>query len=177
MNIEANTTKTKARGLIPDYVVDSVFNIDFRGLQTLGIRCLVLDVDHTLVSYRVHVLDDTMRDFLLDQKSRGYIEKIFLASNSTRNLNAIADSIGASVMQPHFARKPAGAYFKKLQRMLEYRPQEVVMVGDKLLTDILGGNRAGFVTVLVTPIGPDRLFDRLLMRRIWSQLYLKRYKK
>jgi len=32
------------------------------------------------------------------------------------------------------------------------KKEEVVVIGDQLLTDVLGGNLAGFYTILVVPI-------------------------
>ena len=176
MNIDQN--HTKARGLIPDYMVAGVADIDFAGLYGIGIRCLVLDVDHTLVRYNTALLDDTLRDFLLAQKRAGYIEQICIASNSNRDLSSIASSIGAQTLRAgRFIKKPSRLYFGRLLKELKREPHEVVMVGDKLLTDIWGGNRAGLLTILVNPIGPDRLFDRLLMTRWWGRRYVRRFRK
>jgi predicted HAD superfamily phosphohydrolase YqeG len=49
------------------------------------------------------------------------------------------------------------------------------MVGDKLLFDVWGGNRAGLVTVLVQPIGPDQWFDRVVRIRFWERMVLRRW--
>ncbi len=157
-------------------VVGGVEDIDFALLHRRGIRALVLDVDHTLVKYNTTILDSKTRDFLLAQKQAGLIDQICIASNSRRDLSAIAESIGAQTLRVgRFIKKPSSTYFKLLLRELKRPPYEVVMVGDKLLTDILGGNRAGLVTVLVNPIGPDRLFDRLIMRRLWGRWYVRRF--
>lgn len=35
---------------------------------------------------------------------------------------------------------------------MDLRPQEVAMVGDRLFTDVLAGNRLGLFTILVEPM-------------------------
>ncbi len=45
--------------------------------------------------------------------------------------------------------KPSPAMFLEAARILGTEPAETGMIGDRLDTDILGGERAGFVTVLV----------------------------
>jgi HAD superfamily phosphatase (TIGR01668 family) len=37
-------------------------------------------------------------------------------------------------------------------KMMGAQPQETIMIGDQLMTDIFGGNRLGLYTVLVLPI-------------------------
>jgi len=39
-------------------------------------------------------------------------------------------------------------------------PAQVALVGDRLFTDVLAGNRLGLFTVLVKPIDPDGLPSR-----------------
>ena len=51
---------------------------------------------------------------------------------------------------------------------------EVVVVGDQVLTDVFGGNRAGFYTVLVVPIASTDGFltrvNRKVERRVLKRL-------
>jgi len=51
---------------------------------------------------------------------------------------------------------------------------EIVVIGDQVLTDVLGGNRAGFSTILVVPIveTDDKItrFNRKIERRILNKL-------
>lgn len=46
-------------------------------------------------------------------------------------------------------RKPDGRIFRIALENLDLRPDEVVMVGNRISADILGGNRVGMKTVLI----------------------------
>lgn len=167
---------SKATGLAPDYFADSVRDIDFKQLHARGIRYLVLDVDHTLVLYKAMEIDAPTAQFLHEQREAGYIQDIYIASNSRRDLSRIADALEATIIRPSRfkRRKPKQRFFDEVIKAVGCKPEQAVMVGDKLVMDIWGGNRAGMYTVLVSPIGPDMLFDRIIRRRFWNKQYLKR---
>ena len=61
---------------------------------------------------------------------------------------------------------------KKLQIKWELRLEEAVVIGDQLLTDVFGGNRGGFHTILVTPVsqsdGINTKINRFIERRIMA---------
>ena len=52
----------------------------------------------------------------------------------------------------------------------ELTKEEAVVIGDQLLTDVFGGNRSGFHTILVVPVaqtdGFSTKFNRFVERRI-----------
>ena len=51
------------------------------------------------------------------------------------------------------AKKPLKRGFKKELKAIDHQNRaEVVVIGDQIMTDILGGNRMGFYTILVEPI-------------------------
>jgi HAD superfamily phosphatase (TIGR01668 family) len=162
--------------LIPDLIVDSVVDLDFSHVPLKKVRHVVLDVDHTLMMRRGAMIDQPIKEFLIDLKRRRVIDTLFLASNSRRDLSYIASEIGAVVVPTKsYVFKPRGAYFRHLLRAIDAEPAQVVMVGDRMLTDILGGNRAGMVTILVSPIGPDSFISRLLLRRPFGRWYLRHF--
>ena len=53
---------------------------------------------------------------------------------------------------------------------MDIKKEETVVIGDQLLTDVLGGNRGGFHTILVVPVaqtdGMATKFNRIVERRI-----------
>lgn len=51
---------------------------------------------------------------------------------------------------PEILGKPSRAFFDLAMRRLKVTPQEAVMVGDNVETDIKGGKEAGLLTILVT---------------------------
>ena len=165
----------KAHGFEPDYFARTIEAIDVAVLRQRGVRYLVLDVDHTLAPYNALELSSQTRAYLHTVKQDLGIERIYLASNSRRDLTAIATSIDAVVIRSTlFRRKPRKVFFMNVLAIIKCRPLEVAMVGDKLIPDIWGANRVGMVTILVDPIGRDVFLDRMLLRRFWKQWYLKR---
>jgi hypothetical protein len=74
------------------------------------------------------------------------------------------------------ARKPLGRAFKTAAKEMGLKKEEVVVIGDQVLTDVLGGNYAGFYTILVVPIvetdGKITRINRKFERRILN--YMRR---
>lgn len=60
---------------------------------------------------------------------------------------------------------------------LKLRPEEVAMVGDQLLTDVMGGNRLKLYTFLVRPVAQSdgfvTRFNRFVERRVFNDLQRK----
>ena len=59
--------------------------------------------------------------------------------------------------------------FREIRKIGNYKPEEMCMIGDQVMTDILGGNRVGIKTILVNPMSKDDLlftkFFRMLEKR------------
>lgn len=168
---------SKSHGFVPDYFATSVQTIDYDELRRHGVRYIALDVDQTLTHNRAVVLDEAVAKLLNGKVRDGVIEGIFIASNSRRNLDEIAKNVNAGrVRATRFIRKPGRQYYKRLLRQAKCAPHEIAMIGDRLFTDVLGGNRAGLVTVMVDPHGPDMWIDRLTRMRTIEKRYLKRHR-
>ena len=165
----------KASGLVPDYFCDTVRDIDIELLAKHGVKYLVFDVDHTLTYYNGNEIDPKTAAYLNGHVIAGHLQGLYLASNTLRDLSPLGADINApSIRASLQTRKPQKRYFAKVLATIGCQPHEVAMVGDRLINDIWGGNRSGMVTILVKPVGPDLLFDRLILRRYFGNRYLKK---
>ena len=54
--------------------------------------------------------------------------------------------------------------FKKVQKILQEKPENIAIVGDQIFTDIVGGNRCKMFTILVDPIAERDIWITLLKR-------------
>lgn len=116
---------------------------DIRGL---GAKIILLDADNTS-SY-----DNTTnplpgsRDWVEQRKEEGF--SVLLLSNAKRDrAKILADHYDIPVIA--LAGKPFTPGFRRAEKKLHCAPQDMVMIGDQLFTDILGANRAGVHTIYV----------------------------
>lgn len=75
------------------------------------------------------------------------------------------------------ARKPLTRAFQQALHDMKLKKEEVVVIGDQLLTDVFGGNRIGLHTILVVPVAQtDGFFTRVnrnIERRILNVMRKK----
>lgn len=162
----------------PSYYAESVTDIDFAELHSRGVRVAAFDVDSTLVPFDQIELSSESERYLLAAKEAGHVEEFYIATNRrSNNIEALAASIGAQVIHALSARdsKPWGSFFERLLDKIDREPQECAMVGDKVFTDILGGNRAGMQTVLVEKLGEDSKQDKIMPFRRIEKYLVTRY--
>ncbi len=164
------TPKKAESHFLPDFMASSLLAVDFAQLAKAGVRYVAIDADGTLAEYRQSTIDEATKKHLM--KQRKYIDDWCIASNRvTSGLDQLGQVIDAQVVPTNpLARKPRARYFR---RVIEHfgadRPEEIAMIGDKLLADVWGANRAGMVSVWVEQLGPDSLSDRLFRVRQWEQ--------
>lgn len=167
---QVNTPK-----FVPDYMASSVSDIDFTLLKKRGVKFIAFDADSTLVPFRGTVLSNDLQVLL--KKQRGLFEDWCIASNRPiNNLGLLGESMAAKIIRPiGLRRKPQGAFFERVVRHFNTEPDKIAMIGDKLIADIWGAKRAGFVTVWVESIGPDSPWDRLFQTRRLEKHLMKRF--
>ncbi len=136
---------------LPDCLLTSVLSLTPVLCRDLDVTHLVFDVDRTLAPKKSMVLTDAYRKHLVGLRKAGL--KIYIGSNARRDLRPLAESVGAVIIPPtRVSFKPFRSYFRGTSKMIRAAPVHTAMVGDRIINDIVGANRAGFVTILVDPV-------------------------
>jgi uncharacterized protein len=153
--------------LKPDFNLKNIYKIDLELLKKMGIKAIFFDLDSTImVSKSGEYLEETDKwlkkvdeyffiAVITNNKKCEYLEKV----KSISNFQIIGN-----------AKKPSTKVMKKLLHKINITPCEVVIVGDRPLTDILAGKILGAKTILVGSINADNegwetRFIRWLERR------------
>ncbi len=162
------------RAIRPHEEVMSLRQVDWRRLWTQGIRALLFDLDNTLCLWRSGEFPRATAVLLRRLKSQGF--KIAVLTNArlppASPVRAALAELGIPLIER--AKKPLPWGFRRALRSLGANPGEAAVIGDQLLTDVLGGRLLGLYTVLVPPLSPrearrtkvNRALERLLGRRL-----------
>ena len=159
--------------LYPNELFNNVREIKFDFLKKNRINALILDVDNTLIDYDKNLDVETVK-WANDLKEKGI--KLYILSNSNKKekVKTVAEKL--NIEYEYFGKKPLKMGFKKVQKKLEEKPENIGVVGDQIFTDVLGGNRCKMFTILVEPIAEKDIWITLLKRPIENAIKNK-YKK
>jgi uncharacterized protein len=153
---------------LPDEHVKSILEITPEHLQKLGIKGIITDLDNTLVEWDRPSATPQLIKWFEDMK-RNQIQVTIVSNNRSRaRVKIFSDPLGIPFIFQ--AKKPMGQAFRKAISQMNLKKEETVVIGDQLLTDVLGGNRGGFHTILVVPVaqtdGFFTKFNRFVERRL-----------
>ncbi|MFV0250314.1 MAG: YqeG family HAD IIIA-type phosphatase [Bacilli bacterium] len=144
---------------VPDMYQNNIFTVNYQKLKTQGIKCLLFDLDNTLVPYRLKTSDSKTKELFDKLKDMGF--KVIIFSNSPRiRVKPFKEELEVEIISS--AKKPSKCSFENIMSTYKYNETEIAIIGDQLLTDILGGNRVGITTILVNPIDSfDPIWTRI----------------
>ncbi|MBD2252935.1 YqeG family HAD IIIA-type phosphatase [Nostoc parmelioides] len=136
--------------LQPDLILaGSVLNLTPDIIQHHQLKGLVLDVDETLVPMTVGDASPELKEWVEQIRS---VTALWLVSNNMSE--ARIGGIARSLNLPYYlgAAKPSRRKIRAALQAMNLPVEQVGMVGDRLFTDVLAGNRLGMFTILVEPI-------------------------
>lgn len=140
--------------LRPDRVFDGYEQIEGQELARRGIRLLLCDLDYTLAPKSQREPDETVRRWIGQMRQAG-VEVMILSNNrSPARVERFCRDLGIDYVG--HAGKPSPRGYRQAMEKAGVTPGETAMLGDKLLTDVLGANRSGAWAVMVEPAGGPR---------------------
>lgn len=139
--------------LQPDLVAPGTLaELPLHQLLAQGIRALVLDVDRTLLPRRGSELPEPMEAWL--RRAQQTLPLHLFSNNPSRSrIGGVAEQLGVAFTTS--AGKPRRGPLQRVIEQLDLPHAQVAIVGDRVFTDVLAGNRLGLYTVLVKPVDPQ----------------------
>jgi len=163
----------------PDMYIKDIYMINYKRLKTMGIKCILFDLDNTLVPYYKQKPTRKIKDLIEKLKDMGF--KVIIFSNSGKKRLTPFKNI-LEVDCSYSSRKPRKKKFNKVLVEYKFDQSEVAIIGDQIITDIFGGNRIGIFSILVKPISSrepiwtkfNRLREKSKVRKLEKKDMFKR---
>jgi len=129
-----------------------IYEISQSELQKKGIHCLLLDVDGTLVNRNSTKVPKSVKTWISESKK---LFSLYLISNnpSKKRIAKIAQEL--NLRYKYNASKPRKRVILNTIKEVDYEVKNIAIIGDRIFTDIIVGNRCNIKTILVKRLKRD----------------------
>jgi uncharacterized protein len=134
----------------PTLIVEDITTIDLNWLWAKNIRGFIFDLDNTIMAPHAGSLETHIKDWLAQVHEMGFRSVVVSNNKRAQYIKEAEVVLGFPAIAN--AGKPRRKFLRKALEMLELKAEQVVVVGDRPLTDIWGGQRLGAHTILVDPL-------------------------
>ena len=159
---------------VPFAHAKNIYEINADFYKKHGVKVLFIDLDNTLDSYRLYIPSKRAVDYIKYLTNKG-IKPVIISNNRGERVSTYANHLKVEYLS--MAGKP---FPKKILQQIESRglqKDEVMLVGDQLITDVTVAKKAGIRVVLTEKLVKEdqpttrinRLFDRPIRK------YLKKH--
>lgn len=138
--------------LKPDLNLKNIFELNTQTLKEMGVKALFLDLDSTVMISKSGIFCDKMMCWFEEMRKDFYIA-IITNNKNLDYLKCVKNAVDFKVIEN--ANKPCAKKMKTLIKQLFMKPEEIVMIGDRPLTDILAGKICRTKTILVGSINEN----------------------
>lgn len=153
----------------PTWKVNSIFAITPAQLIQKNIKAVIVDLDNTLLPWNEMNHSVDMEQWITNLRANG-LGIYLLSNNNYGRVAKVAEPLELKFSAS--ALKPRGKYFRYAIEDLKVDAENVVVIGDQLITDVLGANRRRLKSILVKPMVPhdniftwaNRTLERVLLK-------------
>ncbi|MBF0714724.1 YqeG family HAD IIIA-type phosphatase [Gemelliphila palaticanis] len=146
----------------PDDFIEEYDFIDVEYMNMHNKKVIISDLDNTLISWDSKKDTKQLTKWLNRMKKAGF-DIIVVSNNSEERVREFCEKLNLQYVAE--AKKPFSNGFKKALEKLGKKPEEAIILGDQVLTDILGAkNLGGAMSVLVKPISKTDAFRTRINR-------------
>jgi len=131
-----------------------IYNISQSELQKIVINSLLLDVDGTLVNRKSNMIPKAVKNWITESKK---LFSLYLISNnpSKKRIAKIAKEL--NLRYKCNASKPRKKATIQAIKEVNFESKNIAIIGDRIFTDIIVGNRCDIKTKLVKRLNREGL--------------------
>lgn len=139
---------------LPDIYQKSIYAIDYDNLHERGIKCLLFNIDNTIVTYGSSEATSRLINLINDLKVNFKI--VLFSDVSSSRMKILKNVLGCDMY--HHPVKAKEKNIIDIMKSYYLEEPEMAIISDSLIRDIYLGNRVGITTILVNPISKNTGF-------------------
>lgn len=149
---------------VPDRVVNHYSELTAQQLLNDKIKLFLCDIDNTLVEPDEPYISDEALGYIESIKAVG-IEVVLISNNTTDRVNVFNESLNLKTYP--MALKPLPKVYSQIKKDFPHlEANEMLSLGDQVMTDVLGSNLAGIKVVLTQRFVEKDLFVTKINRML-----------
>ncbi|WP_267905316.1 YqeG family HAD IIIA-type phosphatase [Limosilactobacillus fastidiosus] len=156
----------------PTWMVESIYSVSPEQLKAHGIHAVFSDLDNTLIAWNNPEGTPELHQWMSELEEAG-VPLIVISNNSKERVAKAVKVLNLPFMSRSL--KPLSFGITRARKKLGLSKDEVVMVGDQLMTDMLAAHQAGVRSILVKPIVETDKWttrmNRFLEKYVWRRLH------
>lgn len=157
--------------IVPTYHAKSIYEVDPHFYAKINVKVLLLDLDNTLDSYRTKLPSQKTIDYINKLKELN-IRPIITSNNRGKRVARYATALNIEYLS--LVNKPFKRRLLKKLKKLNIDPNDCLIIGDQLLTDVRCGCRAKIRTMYTDKLVKEdsffthfnRVFEKPLRARL-----------
>lgn len=163
-----------AKFLKPTWFMDSLNELNTDVLISNNIKTIFFDLDNTLIPFYEELPYESTKEFINGLKNKGF--NIYVISNNHyERVSKFSSEINCKFS--YMSYKPLPFKLNKFIKKENLYKNEIIIIGDQLITDILCSKLLKIKSILMTPACNDDLKETKLNRFIDNIIRKKQVKK
>nr|WP_216656354.1 MULTISPECIES: YqeG family HAD IIIA-type phosphatase [unclassified Enterococcus] len=155
----------------PTWLIERIYHIKPADFQSRGFKAVLVDLDNTLIAWDNPNGTKELRDWLKEM-AEAEMPVLVVSNNNAKRVKKAVEPFGILFISR--AMKPFSLGIKRALKQLCLNKNEVVFIGDQLMTDIRAANRVGIKSILVRPLVESDAWstkiNRAREKRVWRKL-------
>ena len=157
----------------PTYLIKNTFDIKASDLKKIGIKSVFSDLDNTLVTWDNKDANKKLKIWL-DDLRKNNIQLVIISNNTDTRVSRVAEELNVDYQA--WSLKPLPRGINSALKKYDLKKEQMIMIGDQIMTDVIASNFAGVRSILVKPlVDHDGIFT--IVNRFFEKFILNSFKK
>lgn len=155
--------------IIPQAYQESIYDINYQKLKEKEITTIFFDIDGTIAGVNNPIIPQKTIDLIARLKKEFNI--LLISNNKEERVKPVANIL--KVKYIFHACKPEEEAFEKALKLMNAQKENTSMIGDQILTDIVGANKCGIYSILVKQLESKNNVQTSLAHKLQKYLIKK----
>lgn len=134
----------------PSLFVDNIFDININNLKLQGFKMVICDLDNTLVPHFTRTPTFKVINFIKRIRDEG-LKFVIVSNNTKKRVNEFCKTLNVDGVI-YGAMKPTLFKLKKFFNKNDVKLEDVIFIGDQIITDVWVANRLKCKSILTLPL-------------------------